>query len=251
MERDEFNNRIKDIIVDGLKKAIHLKTSNEVLSKSEQISVPTLVYPTYRSKDTRRSEQELRLCIIESLLSTTDALYYSIEEPTKQKYLFSEKKQNGREKIEPKVVEEGGRSASFDLSIFDINNKTNDINNKTNIEFKHGTSNKYDITKDLLKLSLEQVDGNYNYFLHILDRKQSQEMIEDMQKKKEKMQQMIECMINEKYNRILECPDYKNCNKKDHVVCYIVVSGENVYWRFSLNELDKNFNPKPRNFTCK
>ena len=91
---------------------------------------------------------------------TFEEFYYSIETPTKKTYKFTDK----GIKIDPKIlpVEQGGQSASFDLTIYNRN-----FIREHFVEFKNNNVNT--VKKDFLKLLCDE-EGKKNYLVHIIDR---------------------------------------------------------------------------------
>lgn len=97
-----------------------------------------ILFPRYRSKKLRISEQELRQQFIEEVRRTYPSWYYSVETPTESCYDF----QHGVEATEK------GRSARFDLTLYDEQRHP-----KAFIEFKaHGRTTQPNYEKDFLKL---------------------------------------------------------------------------------------------------
>jgi hypothetical protein len=121
-----------------------------------------LVFPSYANEKTRISEQELRFAFVEAFNAYCDEnkinLFYSIETPTRKRYYFSGS--------DPKNVSqnERGRSAEFDLVIFDENLKRACL-----IEFKAKSAKPKDYKKDLLKLykEIEKNDSIMCYFINV------------------------------------------------------------------------------------
>lgn len=107
----------------------------------------------YRNGETRISEQELRFIFVEQFNKYCKKnlwnAYYSVETPTEEKYIFSEK---GDKNCPYKVDGEGngGQSAMIDLSIH--NDKFDRI---ALIEFKALNPEESAFTKDFCKLSNE------------------------------------------------------------------------------------------------
>lgn len=107
----------------------------------------------YRNGETRISEQELRFIFVEQFnkycKKNSWNAYYSVETPTEEKYIFSEK---GDKNCPYKVDGEGngGQSAMIDLSIH--NDKFDRI---ALIEFKALNPEESAFTKDFCKLSNE------------------------------------------------------------------------------------------------
>ena len=105
-----------------------------------------IIFPQYSNGETRLSEQELRFIFVEQFneYCRENELhwYYSVETPTKNRYLFKEPKKPRRD--------EGGRSGEFDLTIHDEYFKRIAL-----IEFKALNPNESCFTKDFLKLREE------------------------------------------------------------------------------------------------
>lgn len=121
-----------------------------------------IIFPQYRKKgEIRLSEQELRFVFVEQFNKYCDKekleWYYSIETPTKNGYIFSDKE----DKIsEPEVNNDKGRSAMFDLVVYD-----KDFNRIALIEFKAKNPSKKEFNKDLLKLEKEGEENILTYFI--------------------------------------------------------------------------------------
>ena len=114
-----------------------------------------IVFPCYgehQNNEIRISEQELRFAFVETFNTYCDKedlkLFYSIETPTQDTYSgFADKKE------EPKQ-DSNGRSAEFDLVIYDEN-----LNRIGLIEFKALNADKHDHRKDFVKLDNDK-EGN-------------------------------------------------------------------------------------------
>ena len=145
-----FNDLIKAITTDG--------TSSQ------------LIFPKYRNKTVRYSEQELRqffLKNVETQENNDNKIYfYSVETPTKLVYRFTN--------TEIPLVKENHEkddkyeSARFDVSLYSKNNKDDLL---THVEFKYGNPDKKSgICKDFLKLVSEVKFTNEkkNFFVHYL-----------------------------------------------------------------------------------
>ena len=123
-----------------------------------------LVFPAYyenkEPKGTRISEQELRFAFVEEFNcyceENSKNLFYSVETPTKEKY-------SGFSDV-PKQ-DDGGRSAEFDMVIYDEN-----LNRVCLIEFKANNADKVDHEKDFLKLDVDEKDNEnvLRYFIEIV-----------------------------------------------------------------------------------
>ena len=124
-----------------------------------------LVFPCYADNDhtTRISEQELRFAFVEAFNDYCDSqnlsLYYSVETPTRDSYSgFS-----GKEK--KPTIDKDGRSAEFDLVIYD-----EDMKRVCLVEFKANNADESDHEKDFVKLT-NKVEGDSSvlrYFVEIL-----------------------------------------------------------------------------------
>ncbi len=123
-----------------------------------------LIFPKYSNfnktnqNQVRVSEQELRFVFIEtfSKYCNTNNLdyYYSIETPSKYKYVFSEKIESG--KPLPRKADENDDSsvsARFDMAIHNKNRKIVAL-----IEFKNNESDPGKYEKDFIKLHEEKED---------------------------------------------------------------------------------------------
>lgn len=104
----------------------------------------------------RVSEQEAKQVFLNKLYE--EKIAFSVETPTKEKYRFHD--EDGKEN--PKI-DESGRAAQVDVSVYDDDGAL-----IHHIEFKAGNP-KEGIVKDILKLKNEGVDGQVNYFVHILE----------------------------------------------------------------------------------
>lgn len=119
-----------------------------------------LIFPKYSGgyNHLRVSEQELRFVFVEQFNkycnSKEKKAFYSIETPTKKKYIFSKKE--GDNKVVPRIAENGevGTSGRFDMSIH--NEKGEPI---YHIEFKAHNPQGMSYEKDLLKLSKDSRSG--------------------------------------------------------------------------------------------
>jgi len=131
-----------------------------------------LVFPRYgehRGEDeTRISEQELRFAFVEAFNEYCNEnncnLFYSVETPTEDKYVFSK---DGCACDNPHVESNGeeGQSASFDMVIYDYTGKRVCL-----IEFKALNSAEHEHLKDFAKLNNPN-EGNKDvlrYFIEIL-----------------------------------------------------------------------------------
>jgi len=143
-----------------------------------------LIFPVKSKKDTneitemRISEQELRFLFVRELEKLdNDELFYSVETPTKRKYVFTAKNKND---VVPIIAEEEkgvGKSGSVDLAIFNVEEKK--IVRKHLVEFKYG--NVKTITKDLIKLLYDDPECSTNFFIQFLNNQKpgTQKNVED------------------------------------------------------------------------
>lgn len=153
------------------KNSLNVNEANIVLSGSR------LIFPKFSSANKnnpnklRVSEQELRFTFVELFSkeceNPNNNYYYSIETPTEEKYIFSEKDTNG--KSDPRKADEEdlnnkkGKSARFDLTIYDSQYKKICL-----IEFKNNDSKLDNYIKDFLKLS-EEGEGCLCYFIDLIE----------------------------------------------------------------------------------
>ena len=164
MEKEVLKSHMEEIIKKTFNTLDDVYKNCEPNSFEKRIS--RLVFPSYyqdgKAYKTRISEQELRFAFVEVFNKYCDKkglnLFYSIETPTKRKYInFSNDK-------EPQENEKG-RSAEFDLVIFDGNGKR-----KCLIEFKANNAREHDHWKDFIKLNNPN-EGNeevLRYFIEIV-----------------------------------------------------------------------------------
>ena len=121
--------------------------------KDPRFGVSRLVFPKYSDDTTRLSEQELRFLFVEKFNQYCHlhglSWYYSVETPTKYKYIFSDH----NNKIEPRM-DEDGQSAMVDLAI----HKDDDLKRIALIEFKALNPNASCFDKDFVKLENEPAD---------------------------------------------------------------------------------------------
>ena len=177
MEKDKIEERIEEIIsnaFDRLRKVY--ETHKEYTEASCTITKPNknesrLVFPAYYEnrikKGTRISEQELRFAFVEEFNNYLNNhhdinWFYSVETPTVDTYSgFSDVPTINRKKGKG-----GGRSAEFDMVIYDEH-----LNRICLIEFKANNAEKVDHEKDFLKLNNE-IEGDYDtvarYFIEII-----------------------------------------------------------------------------------
>lgn len=172
------NSKIKDAIDDIIDKSFKViknvyKYQKESIDK--QKSLPEIesriLFPKYskihkdeekeKGKERDRiSEQELRFIFVEQLnkIANEHDLYYSVETPTKNAYVFS------KDKGGPKVDENNGVSARTDLVIHKIDN--DNFRRVALIEFKALNPVETNYQKDFCKLENEECD--LKYFIQII-----------------------------------------------------------------------------------
>jgi len=109
---------------------------------------PHVIYPLKRDRTVRISEQEARI-ICCGLLNNL-SLYYSVETPTKQKYVQKGKKKEGM-------------SAQTDLTMYGFDGQS--FKRVINMEFKAHNCGKRDIAKDIEKLVREGIQGDWFHTL--------------------------------------------------------------------------------------
>lgn len=138
-----------------------------------------IVFPTYSDGSTTRiSEQELRFIfveqfnkyVVENQEKIDDDLYYSVETPTKKKYIFSKHKggpKKEKEEKEEKVEKDDkGVSARTDLVIFQ--KEEGKFRRKALIEFKALNPKEENYLKDICKLENEE-SCELKYFIQIIE----------------------------------------------------------------------------------
>lgn len=105
---------------------------------------PHVIYPLKRDGKVRISEQEARIicCSILDHLS----FYYSVETPTKERYVQKGKKKKGQ-------------SARIDLTIYSFDGES--LGRLFNIEFKAHNGDKKHIKWGIEKLVREKIDGDW------------------------------------------------------------------------------------------
>ena len=142
-----FNDLIKAITTDG--------TSSQ------------LIFPKYRNKTVRYSEQELKQIFLKNVEEDKN-YFYSIETPTEYVYCISNSDNPTVKEVHEK--DDNYKSARFDVSLYNKDYKVND-NASHHIEFKYGNPDqKNAICKDFLKL-VSEVDltkEKRNFFVHYL-----------------------------------------------------------------------------------
>ena len=156
---------IENIIEDSLK-----ELKNRITQPSTNIDgniTSRLIFPQYRDKSARYSEQELKQIFLHKIENNMN-YFYSLETPTKHVYRFT-KSENPKVKIpDDNNTDDKYESARFDVSLYSKNNKDDLL---THVEFKYGNPDKKSgICKDFLKLVSEVKFTNEkkNFFVHYL-----------------------------------------------------------------------------------
>lgn len=175
MKTTELDGIIKKIIektFDVIKKVYAFQKEsgsiNEQINPSEIES--RILFPEYSKKrkspeKDRISEQELRFIFVEQLnkVAKEKDLYYSVETPTEEAYVFS------KDKGGPKIVietDKDGVSARTDLVIHI--KEDNQFIRKALIEFKALNPTIENYQKDFCKLENEGEDDTLKYFIQII-----------------------------------------------------------------------------------
>ena len=154
---------IENIIEDSLK-----ELKNRITQPSTNIDgniTSRLIFPQYRDKSARYSEQELKQIFLHKIENNTN-YFYSVETPTKHVYHFSDTEMPLVKETHEK--DDKYESARFDVSLYSKNNKDDLL---THVEFKYGNPDKKSgICKDFLKLVSEVKFTNEkkNFFVHYL-----------------------------------------------------------------------------------
>lgn len=223
----DFDTFVNSVVLEGMSLVSSLIPLQDAINDNNNFCI---VYPNNSTNVLRRSEQELKQCVIASLLSksitASHPFYYSIETPTKAKYRFSELEQEKRKMIIPKMG--SGRSGNFDLSIYDKFHTSH-------LEFKFGSSaSPEEIAKDLLKLRCDRGDADWcgctrNYFIHWLDRQDNG---------------TLEKLLP-KYKRVCDSDNFKD--RRYDVRIYILIKSiggdfYNIYYYDIKDGFDVSFN---------
>lgn len=173
MGNEDIQKHIDAIIEKTFETLKDVYTNQKEPKKTDESKVFTvggsrIVFPKYSEKyrngDIRLSEQELRFVFVEQFneYCNNEKLnwFYSVETPSKYKYIFSGEGITPRRATEDEIKEKKGESASFDLVIYNEHLKRIAL-----IEFKEGNPQKKEFTKDFLKLKDEGKDGISTYFV--------------------------------------------------------------------------------------
>ena len=154
---------IENIIEDSLKELKNRITQPS--TNTDKNITSRLIFPQYRDKSARYSEQELKQIFLHKIENNMN-YFYSLETPTKHVYRFT-KSENLKVKIpDDNNTDDKYESARFDVSHYSENN----IDSLAScIEFKHNNPDeKKGICKDFLKLAKEVkfTKEKKNFFVH-------------------------------------------------------------------------------------
>ena len=227
-----FNDLIKAITTDG--------TSSQ------------LIFPKYRNKTVRYSEQELKQIFLKNVEEDKN-YFYSIETPTEYVYCISNSDNPTVKEVHEK--DDNYKSARFDVSLYNTDYKVND-NASHHIEFKYGNPDqKNAICKDFLKLvsEVDLTNEKRNFFVHYL-------CVEDKNGWQSKtfpslfkkycnsivdIEKSLKSSTNQDNTKSLSEKLSKNLmnylqNITVYLLCFFETSKSNLTYRFSLNDL-KNY----------
>lgn len=168
MKKEELKEHMDEIIRLTFERLGNAYKNQEVSKSKFENGGSRLVFPSYYNKDeeateTRISEQELRFTFVEVFNAYCDlynlALFYSVETPTMDTYSnFANSKENP-------MRDDSGRSAEFDLVIFDEERKRRCL-----VEFKANNASEHDHWKDFVKLNNPNEDKSdvLRYFIEVI-----------------------------------------------------------------------------------
>ena len=182
MDTLELKSIIDNILSDAFDRIEYAYQHHREPKEKESIEIGNnprsrLVFPSYSSPDAKLTgearvcEQELRFAFVEAFNTYCENhkldYFYSIETPTRRRY-------KGFSKGKPDVIKKGkkgGRSAEFDLVVFDKNLKRVCL-----IEFKARSVKSANYKKDILKLVEDRKDleecsekGVLSYFINLFE----------------------------------------------------------------------------------
>ena len=151
-----------------------LYDSTEEQKYSSALTFSRLVFPTYRKKGVRVSEQELRFAFIDEFNQycnekNINEVFYSIETPTEDKYTFSK----DGVKIDPIIGE--GESGNLDLTFLDKEDFKRYL-----IEFKAGSVTEQAFKEVLAKSANPKEKAPYRYIIHMVKDDVSDKTIENL-----------------------------------------------------------------------
>jgi hypothetical protein len=135
------NVTIETLIENSLKELLRIGKEDEIQQNADS----RLIFPKYRNREKRVSEQELRFLLIRELEKQKE-FYYSVETPTKEEYFFSGSIENSL-------------SARIDLCLHNSEGKRINL-----IELKYDN---VDVRNDFLKL-LCDCETEQNYFVQFV-----------------------------------------------------------------------------------
>ena len=152
---------IENIIEDSLKELKNRITQPS--TNTDKNITSRLIFPQYRDKSARYSEQELKQIFLHKIENNTN-YFYSVETPTKHVYHFSDTEM-------PLVKETHEKDDKYESARFDVSHYSeNNIDSLAScIEFKHNNPDeKKGICKDFLKLAKEVkfTKEKKNFFVH-------------------------------------------------------------------------------------
>ena len=183
-----------------------------------------IIFPTYSDDEQRLSEQELK-CIFLRKTEQSD-FYYSVETPSKNKYLFVDKD-------EPKVLFSGEESKeTFQSSMIDTTLYDSNKTLLSHIEFKYGQSSVFSIQKDFLKLICESQNVKYNYFAHYLGNSDNGTKKAIFSKYRQALNNIMTINTN--------IDDFER--KISKIIIFVMFARLNEIYRFSLKDFAENLN---------
>lgn len=182
-----MENDIEKLILESLKEVINLKCISDTNKKTKN----KLVYPTKRNDKNRISEQEARFLFVQKIEKKND-FFYSVEAPTKEKYIFTGKEGNER-------------SGNFDVCLYDENKQRKHL-----IEFKALNPENASYNKDFVKL-IKDENGLTNYFIQVINNTNTGTLPN----------------IEKKYNEALEYAKKNDLKNQSELVIFLCVIGNN------------------------
>ena len=169
MNKEFLSESIKRLIENAFD-IVHIayKANNELKVKDGKTiadgNFTSLVFPMYREEraSCRVSEQELRFAFVQAFQKVASFLdlFYSVETPTKSKYLFTGENT-------PRITDDEenvGESGKFDLVIHD-----HQLQRVCTIEFKANYPDEKAFKEVLLKLANPEEEGELRYLVHIVE----------------------------------------------------------------------------------
>lgn len=175
---------IEEVIVETFKEIDRVYKNSTSNESDIEVSGCRLIFPKYSESNTsnpdklRVSEQELRFTFVELFCKKCQYeranYHYSIETPTKEKYVFSERVDYGET---PRLANEDdknnnrGESARFDLTIYNSSKEKICL-----VEFKNNDSKADNYKKDFLKLFVEGQEC-LCYFIDLVEASDSSTLV--------------------------------------------------------------------------